>query len=41
MTEKKEFTITTETGRIDKVLSQLLPDYSRSQIQQWLKKGPR
>lgn len=38
MTEKKEFTITTETGRIDKVLSQLFPDYSRSQIQQWLKK---
>ena len=38
MTETKQLTITTETGRIDKALTQLLPDYSRSQIQQWLKK---
>ncbi|KRM22208.1 RluA family pseudouridine synthase [Latilactobacillus graminis] len=38
MTEIKKITITTESGRIDKVLTQLLPDYSRSQIQQWLKK---
>ncbi|MCP8856861.1 RluA family pseudouridine synthase [Latilactobacillus fuchuensis] len=38
MTEKKQVTITTETGRIDKVLPQLLADYSRSQIQQWFKK---
>lgn len=38
MTEKKQFTITTESGRIDKVLPLQLPDYSRSQIQQWFKK---
>lgn len=38
MTETKQLKITTETGRIDKALTQLLPDYSRSQIQQWLKK---
>lgn len=31
--------ITTETGRVDKVLSERLPEYSRSQIQQWLKEG--
>lgn len=32
-------TITLEKGRIDKVLSSLLKDYSRSQIQQWLREG--
>lgn len=31
--------ITTETGRADKVLSERLQEYSRSQIQQWLKEG--
>lgn len=34
--ERISLTINTETGRIDKVLSEQL-DYSRSQIQQWLK----
>lgn len=28
-----------ESGRLDKVLSERLPEYSRSQIQQWLKSG--
>lgn len=32
-------TIQTETGRIDKVLTGLFNDYSRSQIQLWLKDG--
>lgn len=32
-------TIQTETGRIDKVLTGLFNDYSRSQIQLWLKNG--
>ncbi|EMF0079893.1 RluA family pseudouridine synthase [Enterococcus hirae] len=32
-------TIQTETGRIDKVLTGLFYDYSRSQIQLWLKDG--
>ncbi len=31
--------INTETGRIDKVLSDLLKEYSRSQIQQWVKEN--
>ncbi|MFD2305526.1 RluA family pseudouridine synthase [Enterococcus termitis] len=31
--------IKTETGRIDKVLSDLLKEYSRSQIQQWVKEN--
>lgn len=33
-------TIQTETGRIDKVLTGLFNDYSRSQIQLWLKMVP-
>lgn len=33
MSDKKEITITTESGRLDKVLSQLLPDQSRNQLQ--------
>lgn len=37
MTEKLELTITNETGRLDKVLTEAFKDYSRSQIQQWLK----
>ncbi|WP_414841720.1 RluA family pseudouridine synthase [Enterococcus saccharolyticus] len=32
-----EVTITDEKGRLDKVLTEKLTDYSRSQIQQWLK----
>lgn len=38
MTELRA-TIEQETGRIDKVLTGLFPDYSRSQIQIWLKEG--
>lgn len=34
MAEKKQLTITDESGRLDKVLSQLLPDQSRNQLQQ-------
>lgn len=34
MPETLTFTIKTETGRLDKVLSQLMPDESRSQIKQ-------
>ncbi|WP_207940599.1 RluA family pseudouridine synthase [Enterococcus sp. DIV2402] len=32
-----EVTITDEKGRLDKVLAEKLTDYSRSQVQQWLK----
>ncbi|AYW45011.1 RluA family pseudouridine synthase [Tetragenococcus koreensis] len=39
MADKLEGTITNEQGRIDKVLSERLTSYSRSQIQQWLKEG--
>lgn len=39
MADKLEITITKEQGRIDKVLSEKLTSYSRSQIQQWLKEG--
>lgn len=35
--EKINFSVKNETGRIDKVLSEQLTGYSRSQIQQWLK----
>lgn len=38
MTELKT-TIHHEYGRIDKVLTNLFTDYSRSQIQLWLKNG--
>lgn len=37
--EKLEVQITNEKGRVDKVLTDRLSDYSRSQIQQWLKEG--
>jgi 23S rRNA pseudouridine1911/1915/1917 synthase len=37
--EQINVTIQQETGRIDKVLSNLLKEHSRSQIQQWLKEG--
>ncbi len=39
MADKLEITITKEQGRIDKVLSEKLPSYSRSQVKQWLKDG--
>ncbi|MDN6639824.1 MAG: RluA family pseudouridine synthase [Tetragenococcus sp.] len=39
MTDKVEGTIKNEEGRIDKVLSEILTDYSRSQIKQWVKEG--
>lgn len=35
--EEIKFTITQETGRIDKVLAQQFPNFTRSQLQQWLK----
>jgi 23S rRNA pseudouridine1911/1915/1917 synthase len=37
MTNQIEVMIKEETGRIDKVLNDRLADYSRSQIQQWIK----
>lgn len=36
---KMTFRIDAETGRIDKVLSDLVPDASRSQLQAWIKEG--
>lgn len=39
MTDIKELTITNETGRVDKVLAENFAEYSRSQIQQWLREG--
>ncbi|CAM3961817.1 RluA family pseudouridine synthase [Catellicoccus marimammalium] len=38
MTEK-QYTITTEKGRIDKVLANLFPEYTRSKLQTWVKEG--
>lgn len=35
--ELLNYTIKTETGRIDKVLTTVFPEFSRSQIQSWLK----
>lgn len=37
MLEKLEVTIEDQTGRLDKVLVEALPQFSRSQIQQWVK----
>ena len=37
MENEIEVIIHKETGRLDKVLSERLPEYSRSQIQQWIK----
>lgn len=37
MTEVLNLTITTETGRLDKVLAGAFPTHTRSQLQQWLK----
>lgn len=34
-----QLTITEQNGRLDKILNEQLADYSRSQIQQWLKEG--
>ena len=39
MEKQINVTIQDETGRTDKVLVALLPEYSRSQIQHWLKSG--
>lgn len=41
MTEKKQFQIPFEAAgkRLDQVLADLMPEYSRSRLQQWLKKG--
>lgn len=39
MQNEIEVIIHSETGRVDKVLNERLKDYSRSQIQQWLKDG--
>lgn len=38
MTQLK-YTVQDETGRIDKVMTQVFKDYSRSQIQLWLRNG--
>lgn len=37
--EQKSMTVDTEKGRIDKVIATAFPDFSRSQIQTWLKEG--
>lgn len=37
MDNQIEIIVKNETGRIDKVLNDRLADYSRSQIQQWIK----
>lgn len=39
MTDELNLTITTETGRLDKVLAGAFPTHTRSQLQQWLKAG--
>lgn len=39
MSETHLFEITNEKGRIDKFLSEQLPENSRSQVQQWIKEG--
>lgn len=39
MENEIEVVIQEESGRIDKVLNERLKDYSRSQIQQWIKDG--
>ncbi|MGO2961706.1 MAG: RluA family pseudouridine synthase [Carnobacterium maltaromaticum] len=38
-TDEHNFTVNEEKGRLDKVLTELLPDKSRSQLQQWIKEG--
>lgn len=39
MSQEHSFTIKEETGRLDKVLSELMPTVTRSHIQQWIKEG--
>ena len=41
MTKDKKFTFTIqeEKGRVDKVLTTFLPEYSRSQVQEWIAEG--
>ena len=39
MSEKLTVTINNQKGRLDKLLTEELADYSRSQIQSWLKEG--
>ena len=39
MSEKLTVTINNQKGRLDKLLTEQLADYSRSQIQSWLKEG--
>ena len=39
MSEKLTVTINNQKGRLDKLLTEQLADYSRTQIQSWLKDG--
>ena len=39
MSQEHNFIIKEETGRLDKVLTELLPRFTRSHIQQWIKEG--
>lgn len=39
MSQEHNFIIKEETGRLDKVLTELLPKITRSHIQQWIKEG--
>lgn len=39
MSQAYQFTIENEKGRLDKVLVELLPDKTRSHVQQWIKEG--
>ncbi|MBC9824893.1 RluA family pseudouridine synthase [Carnobacterium inhibens] len=39
MVQEHNFTIKEKTGRLDKVLSELMPSFTRSHIQQWIKEG--
>ena len=39
MPQEHNFIIKEETGRLDKVLTELLPSITRSHIQQWIKEG--
>lgn len=39
MLDKLNMTVETQSGRIDKVIVETFTDFSRSQIQQWLKEG--
>lgn len=39
MVQEHNFTIKEKTGRLDKVLSELMPSVTRSHIQQWIKEG--